>query len=64
MYRIPGDDHWQLACHFEDYLAAFFERYVAEPVRAPPTWRAADPLSRPTIMLSGLAPSAERGHPN
>jgi hypothetical protein len=44
-------------------VAAVFERYVEEPAHAPLTWRAADPLFRPTIMLSGLAPESRiAGH--
>jgi hypothetical protein len=33
-------------------VTAVFVRYVAEPAQALPTWRAADPLFRLTIMLS------------
>jgi len=46
MRKIPptqgrGETSW---CHFENYLAAVFERYLAEPGQVPLTWRAADPL--------------------
>jgi hypothetical protein len=46
-------------CHFEHYLAVFFERYVAAPADLRRRG-ARRPFSRPTIMLSGLAPSAQR----
>ncbi|MGA8497263.1 MAG: hypothetical protein WB764_17385, partial [Xanthobacteraceae bacterium] len=47
-------------CHFEHYLAVFFERYVAAPARSPPTWRSSSvfPSDNHAVRFGALGPTA------